>query len=59
LIGPEGFAEQGTEEGISTYEDECYSKKEKILLCGAAQFLPFYRILLGRLNVRAIDGRSM
>jgi hypothetical protein len=33
LIGPEGYAEQGTEEGISTNEDECYRKKEKKYYC--------------------------
>jgi len=32
LIRPEGVTEQGTEGGIGTHEDECYRRKEKMLL---------------------------
>jgi hypothetical protein len=47
LIRSEGIAEQGAEERVSTYEDECYGREDKILLRGASKFLLFYHILLG------------
>jgi hypothetical protein len=46
LIGSECVAEQGAEEGISTYEDVCYGRTEKMLLWGTSQFLLLYHILL-------------
>ena len=53
LIGPEGYAEQGTEEGISTNEDECYRKKEKNITVWSCTISAVLSHIVGKIKCKS------